>query len=64
MSPFFRTALLSLLALSPALALAEADDGAAAAAPVQEPDLPALSAVSSIPGVELPQIRYQAPAKP
>ena len=62
MSPFFRTALLSLLALSPALALAEADDGAAA--PVQEPDLPALSAVSSIPGVELPQIRYQAPAKP
>ena len=33
------------------------------AASVQESDLPALSAVSSIPGVELPQIRYQAPAK-
>lgn len=34
------------------------------AAPAQEPDLPTISAVSSIPGVELPQIRYQAPAKP
>ena len=34
------------------------------AAPPQEADLPALSAVSSIPGVELPQIRYEAPVRP
>lgn len=40
------------------------EDPRPGAAPPQEADLPALSALSSIPGVELPQIRYQAPARP
>lgn len=40
------------------------DEPRRGAAPPREDDLPALSAVSSIPGVELPQIRYEAPARP
>lgn len=40
------------------------DEPRRGAPPSQEAGLPGLTAVSSIPGVELPQIRYEAPAKP
>lgn len=40
------------------------DEPRRGALPATESDLPGLSAVSSIPGVELPQIRYEAPSRP